>query len=140
MTTPTLRGSCLCGTVTFEVRPPFEKMVHCHCSRCRKGTGTGHATNLLVHPDQLHWQTGEDAIARYDLPTAASFGKWFCRHCGSPLPRRSRTRELVVVPAGSLDTPPPIVPTDHIFWTSRAPWGCSSGGLPTHEGYPDSGI
>lgn len=42
----TIHGSCLCGEVTFEVDPPFHKMVHCHCSRCRKATGTGHATNL----------------------------------------------------------------------------------------------
>ncbi|HUR40048.1 MAG TPA: GFA family protein [Verrucomicrobiae bacterium] len=111
-------------------------MVHCHCSRCRKGTGTGHATNLYLQPAQLHWRTGQESISRYDLPDAKSFSKWFCRHCGSPLPRISRSGKTVVLPAGSLDDPPPIKPTDQIFWGSRAPWSCASGGLPVHEEYP----
>src|SRR5881392_3624665 len=103
-----LNGSCLCGTVTFEVQPPFERMAHCHCSRCRKGTGTGHATNLYVQPEQLKWTSGESTISRYSLPSAKSFGKWFCSHCGSPVPRITRSGKNVVVPAGSLDTTPPI--------------------------------
>jgi hypothetical protein len=137
-TTSEARGSCLCGDVTFEVAPPFKRMVHCHCSRCRKGTGTGHATNLYVEPGQLKWLTGEGSISRYNLPTAKSFGKWFCSQCGSPVPRLSRSGRLVVIPAGSLDVAPPICPTDHIFWESRAAWGCTSGTLPTHAEYPES--
>lgn len=132
-----IRGSCLCGTVTFEVDPPFAKMVHCHCSRCRKGTGTGHATNLLAPPGQLRWLSGEDLIARYELPTAKRFGKWFCSRCGSPLPRLTRDGNALVVPAGSLDEVPPLVPTDRIFWASRAPWSCSDA-LPTHDEAPPS--
>jgi len=133
-----VQGSCLCGTVRFEIDPPFQKMIHCHCSRCRKGTGTGHATNLTVAPAQLRWLAGEEAITRYALPTATSFGKWFCSHCGGPLPRLTRNDTIVVVPAGSLDTEPSMTPTDHIFWGSRMSWGCPSGGLPTHDEYPES--
>jgi hypothetical protein len=133
-----LRGSCLCGAVTFEVDPPFQKMIHCHCSRCRKGTGTGHATNLIVPPGHVRWLTGESQITRYELPTAKSFGKWFCSRCGAPLPRLTRTGKWMVIPAGSLDDAPPMAPTDHLFWESRAPWACDSGGLPTHVDYPPS--
>jgi len=132
-----VNGSCLCGAVTFEVEPPFKRMVHCHCSRCRKGTGTGHATNIYVHPPQLKWLSGEDAITKFDLPAARSFSKWFCSKCGSPLPRITRSGKNIVVPAGSLDTFPSIKPTDHIFWGSRAPWACESNGLPIHAEYPE---
>jgi hypothetical protein len=133
-----VHGSCLCGAVTFMIDPPFQKMVHCHCSRCRKGTGTGHATNLIAPADQLHWLSGEDAISRYQLPGAKRFGKWFCRHCGSPLPRLTPDGKTTVIPAGSLDDSPPITPTDRIFWASRAPWSCSDAALPTHAEYPES--
>jgi hypothetical protein len=132
-----LKGSCLCGAVSFEVQPPFERMVHCHCARCRKGTGTGHATNLYVQPAQLQWLSGEGSIVRYNLPTAKSFGKWFCGKCGSPVPRLTRSGKTAVIPAGSLDTPPPIKPTDHIFWGSRASWACDAGALSTHDEYPN---
>jgi hypothetical protein len=138
MTGTAVRGGCLCGTVTFEVEPPFKRMVHCHCSRCRKGTGTGHATNLVAAPGQLRWLSGEEAIGRFELASAKVFGKWFCSRCGSPLPRITRDGKRAVIPAGSLDTDPGMRPTDHIFWESRAAWGCPSGDLPTHPGYPGS--
>jgi hypothetical protein len=137
MSESSLRGSCLCGAVSYEVAPPFPRMIHCHCSRCRKGTGTGHATNIIVDPGQLCWLSGEETIKRFELTTAKAFGKWFCGHCGSPVPRHSRSGKLVI-PAGSLDSVPPLKPTDNIFWESRAPWGCTSGDLPTHTEYPES--
>jgi hypothetical protein len=131
-----IHGSCLCGAVTFVVEPPLRRMIHCHCSRCRKGTGTGHATNLYVEPSQVSWATGEPLISRFELASAKSFGKWFCRQCGSPLPRPTRSGKVMVIPAGSLDTALPVGPSDHIFWGSRAPWGCEAGSLPTHVEYP----
>lgn len=133
-----VKGSCLCGTVQYEAGPDFRVMVHCHCQRCRKGSGSAHATNLVVDGDDFRWLAGADRIARFDLPAAKSFGKWFCRHCGSPVPRPFRDGALVMIPAGSLDAEPPITPTDHIFWGSRAHWGCTSGDLPTHDEYPAS--
>lgn len=101
MSESAIHGGCLCGTVTFEIDPPFQRMVHCHCSRCRKGTGTGHATNLFAAPGQIRWRSGEDAISRYELPSAKRFGKWFCARCGSPLPRVTRDGQALVIPAGS---------------------------------------
>jgi hypothetical protein len=136
MSEANIRGSCLCGTVIFEVSPPFQRMIHCHCSRCRKGTGTGHATNLIAKPDRLRWLRGEINISRYDLPTATSFGKWFCSQCGSPLPRVTRSGKSIIIPAGSLDTALPLRPSDHIYWASRASWSCPSSGLPTHAEIP----
>ena len=138
MTNTKLSGSCLCGAVSYEVEPPFARMVHCHCSRCRKGTGTGHATNLIAPPTQFTWLTGEEALSHFDLPSAKSFSKWFCEKCGSPMPRLTRDGQRMIIPAGSLDSVPPIQPSDHIFWGSRAPWACESSGLPTHDEYPES--
>lgn len=133
-----IHGSCLCGSVTFEVSPPFERMIHCHCARCRKSSGTGHGTTITVNPQQFRWLSGEQAIKRYSHATAQSFGKWFCSNCGCPLPRLIRNGTLIVIPAGSLDGEPPMKPSDHIFWSSRPAWGCASGELPTHAEYPQS--
>lgn len=43
------RGSCLCGEVAFEVEGPFDRFLNCHCSRCRKATGTAHACEAIIH-------------------------------------------------------------------------------------------
>jgi len=130
-----IEGGCLCGTVRYRVRGPWLRFVHCHCSRCRKATGTGHATNLFVDPDRLQWIAGQANVQRYDLPTAQRFAVCFCRACGSPLPHRTRTGSGWVIPAGSLDREPSMAPSARIFWSSRASWSCAAGDLPCFDGY-----
>ena len=73
MVNAAVRGRCLCGAVSYDVRRPFAKFVHCYCSRCRKATGSGHASNIYVAPAQFQWLSGQDALARFDLPSAKSF-------------------------------------------------------------------
>jgi hypothetical protein len=137
LSTSALRGSCLCGKVMYEVRPPFSKFVHCHCARCRKATGAAHATNIYLVAGQLTWLSGEETIGRFDLPSALSFARWFCLHCGGPVPRLSRSGRTVVVPAGSLNDNPKEKPTARIFCNSEAPWACRGDDLPCHAEYPE---
>jgi hypothetical protein len=137
MTSDKLTGSCLCGGVTYEVRPLILRFAHCHCSRCRKATVSGHATNLYVDPAGFEWTSGEDSIVRYDLPSARSFATTFCRHCGSPMPHHTRSGREVVVPAGSLDQAPGQAPQPRIFWDSRAPWSCTGDDVPRFAELPE---
>jgi hypothetical protein len=130
-------GSCLCGAVTYRVRAPFKQFAHCHCGRCRKATGTGHATNLYAEPENFEWLTGAELTVRYDLPSARSFATTFCRTCGSPLPHHTRSGLTMVVPAGTLDTAVTFSPRIRIFWDSRAAWAGSSDGLPTSSELPE---
>ena len=132
-----LNGSCLCGDVEYQVRAPFLRFAHCHCSRCRKATGTGYATNLYVSPDHFEWTSGRDFVVRYDLPTAASFSTTFCRNCGSPLPHHTRSGREIVVPAGSLAEVPRHELKSHIFWDSRAEWTTANDKLPKYSEMPD---
>jgi hypothetical protein len=50
------------------------------------------------------------------------FATAFCKKCGSSLPWRSKASEVVIVPAGTLDTSPDIEPTQNIFCDSKAEW------------------
>ena len=131
-----LSGGCLCGAVQYEVSGELVRFSHCHCSRCRKASGTGHGTNLIVRPASLRWIKGETLVRRYKLPQAERFATCFCTECGSPLPRVVPEMKLVLVPAGSLDGDPGVRPQAHIFWDSRAAWSCSDGGLPVYAEYP----
>lgn len=136
MTQAILHGSCLCGAVQFEINGDPKRFYHCHCSRCRKATGTGHATNLFVQPATLTWLKGEELMKLYKVPEARRFSRQFCTVCGSPLPRQVKDTDSVIVPAGSLDNEPAIQPQARIFWDSRAGWSCSADGLPVHGEYP----
>ena len=117
-----IAGSCLCGEVQFIIWGPFNAFHLCHCSRCRKDTGSAHAANIFTQPGNIRWLSGEEFVKRYDLPTAERFAKCFCTNCGSPVPYLSRDNRFLIIPAGSLDADPEIQPQDHIFWKDRADW------------------
>jgi hypothetical protein len=136
MTQTTLKGSCLCGAVKYEVTGEATRFIHCHCSRCRKATGTGHASNVFLQPATLKWVSGEDQVRAFKVPEAKRFTNTFCATCGGRLPRQVQGADMVMIPAGSLDDEPPIRPQARIFLGSSASWSCGSDGLPAFEDYP----
>jgi hypothetical protein len=125
-----VRGGCLCQSVGFEVDLPFIKFVKCHCSRCRKATGSAFAANAYVLPTALRWTCGSENVVRFDLPEARSFSTSFCRRCGSPLPHSTRSGREVIIPAGALIDDPGASPSIEACWSSRAPWLSDAGNLP----------
>ncbi len=127
----TIRGSCLCKAIAYELDLPFERIIYCHCSRCRKATRTIHAANGYTKPEALRWVRGEDLVRRFDLPEARSFATCFCTKCGSPLPHLTRSGRELVVPAGSLDDDPGLLPSLNIFLDSRAAWARPPEELPS---------
>ncbi|GAA5194739.1 GFA family protein [Ferrimonas gelatinilytica] len=135
MTTVT-RGSCLCGEVTYELRGHIGLFQYCHCSRCRKFTGSAHASNLFVQPEQLVWLSGESLVRRFEPQTSKHFATAFCQQCGSSLPWLSKSGKAMVVPAGSLDADPGIRPLQSIHFASRAPWYVSPDALPAYDRLP----
>ena len=132
----TLKGGCLCGAVTYEATGSPTRFYHCHCARCRKATGTGHATNLFLQPGTLRWLSGEQQLREFKVPEAKRFTNHFCAHCGGRVPRQPAGSDVVMIPAGSLDDAPPIAPQARIFSASRAPWSCTGDGLPAYPEYP----
>ncbi|NNL64322.1 MAG: GFA family protein [Woeseiaceae bacterium] len=133
-----LSGSCLCGSVQYEIAGQDTRFYHCHCERCRKASGAGHASNIiLMQAASVTWIAGEDLLRRYKVPEARRFATVFCRECGSPMPRVSAERGVVVIPAGSLDVDPGIRPEARIFDGSRAAWSCRDEIIPRFERYPD---
>lgn len=131
-----MKGSCLCGEVHYDVQPPFRVFQYCHCSRCRKLTGSVHSANLFVPPAQFKWLKGEALVGRYRLPGAKYFSTAFCKQCGSTLPWTTNDGSNVVVTAGTLDEDPGIKPQQNIFWGSRGTWCVESSELPKFEELP----
>lgn len=135
MSDVTLRGGCLCGSVRYAATGEPSRFYHCHCSRCRKATGTGHASNLFLK-GTLAWQSGEDDIRSYKVPEAQRFTNTFCRQCGGRVPRFIEAAGIVFIPAGSLDDEPGMTAQARIFLGSRAAWSCDSTALPEYGEYP----
>ncbi len=118
----TIKGACLCGRVQYQVTGPFDVFHLCHCSQCRRSTGSAHAANIFTSPDRLEWLSGEDLIKRYTPDESDVISKCFCTHCGSLVPYTSLKSGKLIIPAGSLSEPAGIDPEDNIFWSNRADW------------------
>ena len=112
-------GSCLCGTVKFSVTGKIKGVGQCHCSQCRKVSGTNGNAIFLVPVADFTWVSGESHQVEYELkPT---WGTTRCKTCGSPLPKSIDGRQ-VWVPAGLMDDPLETAIGMHIFCASRADW------------------
>lgn len=127
-------GGCLCGAVRFEVEGRFEHFFLCHCSRCRKGTGSAHAANLFSNNARLSWLAGEELVQSFTVE-GTRFTRSFCPACGSALPNVAAAGRLKV-PAGSLDTPVSLRPEAHIFTGSRANWDQHLEDVPSYDERP----
>lgn len=131
-----LSGSCLCGALSYSLEGEPVRFFHCHCSRCRKSSGTGHASNVFVSGSGLEWTGDTGMIETYKLPDAERFSRTFCTRCGGPLPREIPDMNLVFIPAGTLDVEPAIGPQAHIFQGSKAEWSCTGDDIPRFDQYP----
>jgi hypothetical protein len=134
---PTVEGSCQCGSVRFRISGTFERFFLCHCSRCRKDTGSAHGANLFSATASIEWLSGRDNIRTYRIPETRH-EKAFCIECGSALPRVAGNGAMLIVPAGSLDEAIGIRPTSHICFASRADWDDHLEDVPKLDGLPGS--
>lgn len=129
-------GSCLCGEVTYQFTGPVKVFQYCHCSRCRKFTGSAHAANIIIDPDQFEWLSGAKSLGRFELPEARHFATAFCKKCGSSLPWLTKSGKAVVIPAGTLDDDPQVKPVHNIYCLNRAPWYAEAANLKKYDALP----
>ena len=129
-------GSCLCCGVKFEIDGVFEHFFLCHCEHCRKDTGSAHSANLFSTHAHLNWLSGEEKVRTFLLP-GTRHQKSFCTDCGSALPGHHMGGAVLVVPAGSLDSPVANRPDAHLFDKSRANWDKHLEDIARYNGLPE---
>lgn len=122
MPSESIKGSCLCGSVSFEIKAPLAAFRYCYCSRCRKASGSAHAANIFVPQSQFAWSAGEPLVNHFKLADAKTFAVSFCTRCGSRVPHLIRERNEFLIPAGLLDDDPLARPQNSIYWGSKATW------------------
>jgi arginase len=117
-----LTGGCLCGGVRFELTKPFRRANHCHCSLCRRHSGTFGLTQGRVPREGFRLLQGEELVRVYRPPEGKSV-KAFCSVCGSSLFGGTwPDGPEVSVRLGSLDGDPGIRPQYRSFVDSKAAW------------------
>ena len=129
-------GGCLCGAVRYEssMAPVFA--AHCHCNDCRKSSGTGHCSHLVL-PASALTVTGE--VRFYDAPadTGNIVSRGFCPTCGSAIySKNSAMPDMVYPRASSLDDLEVFQPQMVVYAKRAASWDKLDSSLPHFEEMP----
>ena len=113
-------GSCLCGKVKFSINKDIQTMYHCHCSLCRKQSGTGANSATLVNETLFEWVSGIDSIGTFRKDSG--FTSCFCISCGSPVPNKVGNSSFMWIPLGLLDETPIIKKRLGFCINSKSNW------------------
>ena len=130
-----LVGKCLCEQVEYEVADQFEYALNCHCSQCRRTTGSAFKALAGIETGKLSLTRGAEMILKYGDDVGHDV---HCGACGSLLYSLVREGRYVHVAMGTLADSPTIRPAMHIFVGSKAPWFEITDDLPQFEGFPKS--
>ncbi|GGL53537.1 GFA family protein [Wenxinia marina] len=110
-----IRGSCLCGGVSFEVADPRPSVTFCHCSLCRAWSGHYWASTRAEAADVRF--TADETLRWYASSDIAERG--FCDRCGASLFFRPDGAGHIGIAAGALETPTGLTPGKHIFTADK---------------------
>ena len=112
----------------------FEYALNCHCTQCRRSTGSAFKSLAGIRRSNMSLSKGSDGLLIYGDEKAAH--DVHCRNCGSLLYSIVRDGAYVHVAMGTLVDEPDIRPSMHIFVDSKAPWHVITDDLPQHLGFP----
>ena len=129
-----LSGRCLCQTVEYEVEDVFVYAANCHCSNCRRTTGSAFKPFAGIEREKFSLTRGADSLLIYGDDENHDA---HCGTCGSLLYSLVRDAGWVHVAMGTLIDAPSIRPTHHIFVGSKAPWYEITDHLPQYEGHKE---
>jgi hypothetical protein len=131
------QGKCLCGEVNITIKGEISDIIHCHCSLCRKNSGTAFATNGFINAADFDILSGRNSLSTFSFKPGRN--RHFCSHCGSPVyssneqdPQRYRIR------LGILDTDIIERPISHNFVSSKANWEDLDAQLPRYDAFEPS--
>ena len=125
-----LAGKCLCGAVQYAVADEFVYAANCHCSNCRRTTGSAFKPFAGIESGKIQITQGADNLLIFG--DAAAHDK-HCRLCGSFLYSLVRDGAFVHVAMGTLVDDPRIRPDKHVFVGSKAPWFTITDDLPQYD-------
>lgn len=108
--------------------------MNCHCSQCRRATGSAFKPFGGIRIEALTLMTSEERILRYGDESAHDV---HCKACGSLLYSSVRDHTYAHVAYGSLMDQPTLVPSMHIFVGSKAPWHQIHDKLPQFDAFPN---
>jgi hypothetical protein len=128
-----LYGQCLCGAVRYSVADAFRYALNCHCSQCRRATGSAFKPFAGIERAELEIIDGKEQLMCYGEARGHDAR---CRRCGALLYSVVRDGAYVHVTLGTLSDAASLRPSAHIFVASKAPWFTITDELPQYAELP----
>ena len=127
-----LTGSCLCGGVKYQIDGEITAVSNCHCSLCRKMSGSAFSSGATVPAASFRFVAGEDLLQKWE--SSPGYHRVFCGRCGSPLIKRKvKDPASLRLRVGTLDSDPRVKMSKHTHVRSKAPWVEIQDGLPQSD-------
>ena len=128
-----LKGMCLCGATRYEVADEFEYAMNCHCSKCRRATGSAFKPMGGIAVSKIKITSQSAGLLNFGGETARDI---HCGSCGSLIYSVVREGKYAHVTFGTLLDAPSRRPDHHIHVASKAPWHEITDELPQHNEFP----
>ncbi len=130
-------GGCLCGAIRYDCQAEPVMAGHCHCSVCRKLSGTGHCSMLAVPSDSVTF-SGAPRYHQYTADSGNEVKRGFCCDCGSPIVAHNEKGMvgLTALCASSLDDPSVFQPSMVVYADRAVAWDAIDDKLPNFSGMP----
>ena len=122
-----LKGSCLCGKVTFTAEGTARDPAACHCTQCRKQSGHyWAAVNVWMKDFRM-----KGSVRWFEASDIAKRG--FCPNCGSFLFWKGHDDDEIGVALGALDGPTGLRLERHIFTADKGDYYEITDSVPQQE-------
>lgn len=129
-------GGCLCGAVRYICTAAPMMAGHCHCEDCRRSSGSGHCSHLMV-PEAAVTMTGATTGYARAADSGSMITRHFCPTCGAAVfSRNPAMAGLIALRASSLDDLEVFAPQMRVYAAQAASWDRPADGLPTFDKMP----
>jgi hypothetical protein len=119
-----LKGSCLCGSVTYSCSAEPVMTALCHCTECQKQTGS--SFSIVAAVPAFAFSVQGESLATFTTvgdDHGQEVQRKFCGNCGSPIVSViAAAPDLVYVKAGTLDDTASVEPKMEVWCRSAQPW------------------
>lgn len=133
------KGSCLCGSIQYEIHGEVGELSFCHCKNCQKVNGSAFLVATKINPDEFKLNDPNHYLKSYESSTGVF--RYFCSHCASPLYslRPNATPITMRLRVGTLNTPLSYsAPDVHIYYDEKVSWLNICDNAPKHRQGLDS--
>lgn len=125
-----IKGTCLCGHVEYSLSDNLKYAGYCHCSQCRKMTGSPFSASGGVANSEFEITKGKDNLAQYSKGEESH--TYFCKTCGSFIFGVVEKYKMSYFMLAPLDEAPSLAPQWHIYTNYKVSWYSINDDLPQH--------